>query len=427
MIFRKNKSQLAFAYFAWISAAIFYYYQYILRVSPGVMVTELRTEFRMTAEEFSSLGALYLYAYALLQIPLGILIDRVGVRRTVIGSVLLCIFGGLTFAWSQTLLGVQLSRICIGAGSAAAFMSGLKVAADLLPQGKRGLFMGATLTLGTIGALTAGKPLALLIERAGWRNTVFVCAALGVLVLLLVTVFLPKRSNTNESQAPTLKWRETLKTIWAIMRNRRVMTYAILAVGVYTPLSVLADLWGTAFLMQKFHLARGEAAQTSMMMYLGLAIGSLLLPWLCEKWDCVDQAIKWCGFGILGAFGFILLGPELEIWSLSALLITLGIFCGAEMMCFSGAVRYTNPQTSGMTIGVVNTLNMMGGGVLQQVIGSLLDLQWTGSVDSSGVRVYQTEHFIAALSVLLFVVGFCCLISLSLKKSNVPSSNCRRL
>ncbi|HXW60613.1 MAG TPA: MFS transporter, partial [Myxococcota bacterium] len=136
-------------YLAWSAAALFYFYQYILRVSPGVMVTDLRQEFKMTAEQFSSLGALYLYAYSLLQIPLGIAIDRIGVRRTVLGSIILCIVGALMLGRAETLFMAQASRLLVGAGSASAFMAALKIAADWLSPGQRGFLMGATLTLGT--------------------------------------------------------------------------------------------------------------------------------------------------------------------------------------------------------------------------------------------------------------------------------------
>ncbi len=401
------------AYFAWSAAALFYFYQYILRVSPGIMVTELRQDFQMTAEQFSSLGAFYLYAYSILQIPLGILIDRIGVRRTVMGSALLCILGTVTLAMSEHLWMVQVSRILIGAGSACAFMSSLKIAADWLPQGKRGFLIGATLTLGTIGALTAGKPVVWLIDAFGWRQTVMITAILGVAILAVIfmTLRLPDvKKDTKQSPSAS----EIAKVIWQIICNQRIMIYAVLAVGLYTPLSVLADLWGTAFLMQKYGLNRGDAAQTSMMMYAGLAIGSLLLPWACEKWNVLDGAIKLCGLAILLTFSVILFGPNISMLSLSMLLVLLGVFCGAEMMCFTGAINYTTRENSGMTIGVVNTLNMLGGAILQQGIGYLLDAQWHGDYDAHQVRVYSTHEFVLSLSLLLAVIVGCCLISLKL-------------
>lgn len=397
-------------FWAWFSVALFYCYQYILRVSPSVMVIELRHDFLMTAEQFASMGALYLYAYSLLQIPLGILIDRIGVRKIVLFSVALCIAGAITMANANQLIWVQLSRILIGAGSACAFMSALKIAADYLPAGKRGLLMGATLTLGTAGALTAGKPLVRLLESIGWRQTITWTAFLGVVLFVFVFIILrlPKRSHDVVQT-------HIFSNIIQIIRNRPVMIYAFLAIGLYTPLSILADLWGTIFLIQKYGLTRADAAQTSMMMYLGLAIGSLMLPWISEKWSVLNTSIRVCGLGILFLFTFILFGPPVGIVAVTALLIMLGIFCGAEMMCFAGAAAYTTQSNSGMTLGVVNTLNMLGGALLQQAIGFLLDKRWSGTLDVDGLRIYSSEDFIIALSVLLVVVILCCLLSFRLK------------
>lgn len=377
-------------------------------------MTDLRQEFKMTAEDFSSLGAFYLYAYSLVQIPLGILIDRIGVRRMVLLSIVLCIMGAIMLGTSEHLMAVQISRILVGIGSGSAFMAALKVAADWLPSGKRGFLMGATLTLGTVGALTAGKPQVHFIESMGWRSTVLLSAGFG-LVIFLIAFSMLRLPKDNIHVKVHKSFAAIMTSLVQIVKNRPVMIYAILAIGVYTPLSVLADLWGTAFLMQKYSLERADAAQTSMMMYVGLSLGSLVLPWLCEKWNILNEAIRVCGVLLLLAFALILFGPNLGLLPLSVVLICLGVFCSAEMMCFTGAVHFTTPENSGLTLGVVNTLNMLGGAILQQSIGYALDAQWHGELDAHGVRMYQTEQFIVALSLLLIVVAACCLISLRLK------------
>jgi sugar phosphate permease len=149
-------------------------------------------------------------------------------------------------------------------------------------------------------------------------------------------------------------------------------------------------------------------------MYLGLAFGSLILPWLCEKYNYLNRAIRLCSVAIMLAFAFILFGPLVNITLLSLVLSALGFFCGAEMMCFTGAVHFTTRENSGMTIGVVNTLNMLGGALLQQGIGWLLDKQWHGEFDAHQVRLYDTSDYVWALSLLLVVVIICAVISLRL-------------
>lgn len=412
----QEHQNITIAVLAWGAVALFFFYQYILRVAPGVMINEIRHEFGLTADQFGTLGSFYLYAYALLQIPLGIIVDRIGVRRTITGSIILCLGGSVLMAFSPVFALTQLSRIMIGAGSASAFMCALKIIADRLPPGSRGFLMGVTLTLGTVGALVAGKPLVYLLDSFGWRSTILYTTLAGILILIFAFIFLPKR----QAGRPTLEQESVdsiIKNILSIIKNRHVMLYAFLAIGVYTPLSALADLWGTAFLMQKFSLPRGEAAHTTMMLYIGLAIGSLFMPWLCEKYNILNLTIQICGIGILGLFAFLLYGPIISGSQLMAILIPLGFFCGAEMMCFTGALLFSDPNNSGATIGVVNTLNMLGGAILQQFIGYNLDFQWNGLLDEEGVRLYTSNQFVVALSVLSLVVLICCIASLKLKKS----------
>lgn len=397
-------------YLGWATVAFFYFYQYILRVAPGILVTDLRQAFQLTAEQFSTLGAFYLYAYALFQIPLGIIVDYIGVRKAVLLSILCCLGGTLLLVYATTLGLLQISRILVGLGSACAFMCALKVVVDYLPAGKRGFLMGATLTLGTLGALVAGKPLALLADAMGWRMALCYTAFIGIGILVFAYYFLPKpQPNTLFATQENIV-KSILQRIISVFKLKYVMLYALLAVGVYTPLSVLADLWGVAFLMQKYALSRVDAAETSMMMYVGLGIGCLLLPWFSEKYHLLNRSIAFCTIGVLLIFALLLYGPPLSMGWLQIALISLGICCGVEMLCFTGASNYTAVHNVGTTLGVVNTLNMLGGGLLQQGIGTVLDITWAGQMTEQGLRVYSTANYVMALSVLFAVVSICCLV-----------------
>lgn len=404
-------------YLGWAAIALFYFYQYILRVAPGVLVTDLRQTFHLTGEQFSTLGAYYLYAYSLCQIPLGMLVDYIGVRKTVITSVAICVLGALLLSSATTLFELELSRVLVGLGSACAFMGALKMVVDYLPAGHRGFLMGATLTLGTVGALVAGKPLAMLTDHVGWRESISCVTYLGIAILLIAIWLLPRPRKTTLSSLSTKLFPTLAKSLWSVVTSREIMLYAVLAIGVYTPLSVLADLWGVSFLMQKYTLTRTEAAQFSMMMYVGLGLGCLIIPWLSEKYHFLNRSIQICIFGTVFVFALLLYGPLLSHVELAITLILLGCFCGVEMLCFTGASQFANAQNVGTTLGVVNTLNMLGGGLLQQAIGWMLDYNWAGAVDGVGLRYYSVHDYTISLSVLLVVVIACSVLSLRLPQT----------
>ena len=137
----------------------------------------------MNAAEFSLMGVMYYGGYSLMQIPLGIVIDRKGIRKTVIWSIILCIFGTLMLTVTSSSLVAYISRFIVGLGSASAFMSSLKLSSDYLPSSKQGIAMGATLTAGSMGALITGSPLNYLLDHfSSWQMAFVVFSIVGILI-----------------------------------------------------------------------------------------------------------------------------------------------------------------------------------------------------------------------------------------------------
>lgn len=403
-------------YIAWLIACLFYFYQYMLRVAPNIMAQELRDTFLVKAETFSTLGSLYLLAYSLLQIPIGVMTDRVGVRKVIIASIIICICGSTIFACTTNFTLLQLSRFMIGIGSAPAFMCSLKIIADSFPAGKRGVLVGATLTFGTIGALVSGHILILLVRQCGWRIAAGISSIVGFTVLLLA-LFTIKNSAIRVNQMSHSILYNTTKAIKeglsAVFGNRKIIIYSLLAIGLYTPLSALADLWGSSFLKMKFNLEYSQAADASLMLYLGLGLGSMILPWLSEKYKMMNEFIIVCGVIILALTTLMIYGPTLQYSLVITLMITIGFFCGSEMICFTAALQYSN-KNSGSIIGIVNTFNMLGNAILQQIIGILLDSNWDGVLNTNGGRIYTLNTFIIAMSSLVVIVLICCVMSVKL-------------
>jgi MFS family permease len=409
----KNKV-IRYAYVGWLIFALFYFYQYILRVAPGVLIDEIRYSYRITAEQFASLGALYLLAYSLLQIPLGIIVDRIGVKKMCLYSVTILTFGAVLMSITEEFWIAQLSRFIIGAGSASAFMCAMKFIADHIPPGNRGFLMGATLAFGTAGAVFSARIVRYLDEFFNWRDVVMMSAGMGVVIFVLIALAVrgTKRDHNIVINDKTL--RENMLNVLNIFCSSKIIIYAILAIGLYAPLSALADLWGTAFLKQKYGISKIEAAQLGMVLYVGLTVGSLVLPWFSEKYKLLNRSIILCSAALLISFSMLVYMPEFNLEQLVVLLFIIGFFCGAEMMCFTGALEESNKYDSGQIIGVVNTLNMFGGAIIQQLVGYLLDKHWDGVVDEFGIRQYSTEQFQSSLTVLTVLIALCFICSLAL-------------
>ena len=123
--------------FPWIVCglgALFYTYEYLLRISPSVMSSELMAAYGITAGAFGNLMAIYYYAYTPMQLPVGMLMDRYGPRRILTAACAACAVGSYLFASSGHLSVAGVGRFLVGFGSAFAFVGVLKLATIWLPK-----------------------------------------------------------------------------------------------------------------------------------------------------------------------------------------------------------------------------------------------------------------------------------------------------
>ena len=305
----------------------------------------------------------------------------------------------------------------IGIGSAPAFMIPLKIIADNFFAGSRGALMGATLTIGTIGALSASHFVSLLLDHYEWRDIWSILSIIGFPLLIIIYFAIPK----SQANKMTMNYANTPKTsVWLevrhILKDRNILLYAFLAIGLYSPLAALADLWGAAFLSVKLGLDQASAAKAIMILYFGLAFGSIFIPWFFEKNNRLNLGIKWSALLIVIILSIVIYFPINTVLTLVTCLFVIGLLCGAEILCFTGALRYANSKNSGEIIGIVNTLNMLGSALLQQLIGYLLDLNWGGAVSDNGLRMYDITHYYIALLPLITVVVISWLMTYALDK-----------
>ena len=189
-VFLKKSYVINMGWILWGCATLFYLYQFILRVSTGVIAKDIITDLQLTEAAFGVIVGGYYCSYSLMQIPLGLLNDRYDIRRLLLGAVGVCILGALILAFADSLLEAFMGRIIIGFGSSAAFLTCIKIITLWFPPSYLPIMTGITVTVGTIGASIGGKPLALLIGQLGWRYSLLSIAIFGSFLFLFILILL---------------------------------------------------------------------------------------------------------------------------------------------------------------------------------------------------------------------------------------------
>ena len=177
----------------WAAAAIFYLYEFVLRVAPGVIVNDLMSAFSVTAPSLGILTSFYYYAYTPMQVPCGVIVDKFGPRLVVTFSTILCIIGTMLFATTEKIFIAGIGRFLIGMGSACAFISCLKVSSYWFPKRKMAKLAGLTNMMGILGGTFAAYPFAILSNNYGWRKALIICAILGIFVAFFVSALSKRR------------------------------------------------------------------------------------------------------------------------------------------------------------------------------------------------------------------------------------------
>jgi hypothetical protein len=176
--------------------ALGYFLSYLFRAVNAVVGPNLAADLGLSAAELGLLTAAYLLAFALFQLPLGVLLDRFGPRRVQAALLACAAAGSLLFALGQDILTLTFARALIGLGFAGGLMSGFKAVVLWVPEPRRALANAAIMSFGALGILVATVPTELAVQVVGWRAVFVGLAAITFGVATLIFIAVPEQGMT---------------------------------------------------------------------------------------------------------------------------------------------------------------------------------------------------------------------------------------
>ena len=397
MLLPKNKY---LPFFMWLFPLLFFAYQFILRLWPGLMMQTIMQQFSIDASNFGMLAAFYYYGYAGMQIPVAILLEKFGARYTVLVFAILCGTATLLFTYTSNWYLAILSRFLIGAGSAVGFLSVSKVISDYFPKQQYAKMIGFSFTFGLMGAIFGGKPISLCLEAYPWQNVALTLAAISILIGCGTYLMLgmAKKNPATNSSIPEQQFR--LSNFRIVITSPVIWILAIANLLMVGCLEGFADVWGVPYLMKAYSLTKSDAAQLVSIVFFGMLFGGPLLTFLSKQLNNNYTVIAACGFGITLVFILLLSTNLYSWWWLAALFFVLGIMCCYQVIVFVAGADFVPTNCLGVTIAFINCINMLGGSFFHTLIGKLLDLFWTGIHNDAGVRNYALESYHSALMLI---------------------------
>lgn len=398
------------AVLVWGLAAIFYFYELMLLVSPSVMTDDLTLTFKTSAEQLGNLSAFYYYAYALMQIPVGLLMDRFGPRILLTIACAFCTLGCLIFAFANIMEVAAAGRFVMGIGGSFAVVGCLKLASLWFPVNRFALLTGIMVAVGMMGGVFGQEHLVKLVLLVGWRHTILYGAVLGGILSVIIWMVVSdqpfKQQQLGQQKSPVNN-ASVLKGLLQVMKLPQVWIASLYAGLMFVPTTGFGQLWGVPYFVERYQIEKDVAGGMVSMIFYGWAIGGPLYGIVSDWISRRKSPMGFAAISTLVVMSAILYAP-VSILQMKVLMFLLGAFSSGFILAFSVVREINTPILTGTAIGFINTLNNASGALAQPVVGKLLDQQWNGQVLSDGTPVYSLAMYNEALLFLpvCLVVAF---------------------
>ncbi len=409
---------------AWGALATVFLLVNLHRLSTAVLSERLTADFAMTAAQLGTLHASFFLVYATIQIPTGVLADRVGPRHVgSIGAVVLSA-GAVGFALSDGYLVALGSRGLVGLGSGVIFVSILRFCASWFRMDEFGTMTGLTSGVAGLGAILATTPLAISAEVFGWRRTLLGLAAVGFAAS--VAVYVLARSSPADAglepiagvpEQPSVTLSETGRYLRTLVTDLDQWLLSIVFFSGMGTILTLIGLWGVPYLVVVYGLDVTTASYYTLLGSVGLLIGPPVIGWLSDRLERRLLPMN-VGLGLFAlALGVIPILGRPPLPAVAGVYFTSGFLVGSAVLALSVVKERYPVEASGVATATVNTAGFVGATVFPTVMGLALDAYRTGDV-VGGTVVYTEFGYRVAFAIIAGAVAIAFLCSLVLLRRN---------
>ncbi|MET9478914.1 MFS transporter [Streptomyces sp. NPDC006638] len=361
----------------WGIGVAVYFVAVIFRTSLGVAGLDAADRFDVNASALSTFSILQLLVYAGMQIPVGLLVDRVGTKRMLTFGVVLFTVGQLGFAFSTSYGTALASRALLGCGDAMTFISVLRLGTRWFPARRGPMIAQVAAFFGMAGNLVSTVFISRTLHGLGWTTTFAGSSLAGVVVLVLLLLFLKDHPEGHEPppsrHAGTAYVRKQIAESWREPGTR--LGLWVHFTGQF-PAMIFLLLWGMPFLVEAQGMSRASAGELLTLVVLSNMVVGLVYGQVIGRHHeaRIPLALGTVGAtAVLWAATLAYPGAHAPVWLLITLCVVLGACGPASMIGFDFARPANPPERQGTASGIVN----MGGFVASMftllAVGVLLD------------------------------------------------------
>lgn len=393
-----------FAATIFLPIALGYFLSYTFRNINAVLAPYLTSELHLTATSLGALTSTYLLAFAIMQVPFGLIVDRYGMRRVQSANLLVAASGALLFALATQLEVLVVARAMIGAGVAVSLMGAFAIFALSLPPQHVPMAMGLLMAFGGIGGILSGSPAELFIQHLGWRTLMGFLAALCVVASAYVWLCVPDQPRRESG------WSDLLRGLGRIYSSQLFWRVAPLAMFTCGPGFALQGLWAGVWLADVAALSREQIALHISAMAFGQLVGSIAcgpMTTFGRRFGMpLMQVVRVMCAVFLAALALLAAGATtlaLPLW------VAVGFLINPMSLSYAALVEEFGAAMAGRVTTAINVLVIATSFCIQAGMGWMLDILSTADTGGRSPFAYA-----------VCLAGLCTAGTLALLWSLVP-------
>lgn len=371
--------------------ATVYMISQFFRNSIGVIGPDLAREFDLDARALSLLASIFFLSFALVQIPLGMAIDRYGPRAVILTTAVIVIAGSFYFALARGYGDLVAARLVIGLGCSSFLMAPLAIYAMRFRAERFATIVGVHVAGGNIGSLVATAPLAFAAATMGWRGAFALMGLLACAATALVFVLVREEPQARAQRASGREsLAQLLRGVMDAGRTPAFLRIFLLQMASYPAFAAILGLWSGPWLSDVYGMPVEERGQLLFAMVIGQIAGLFV-------WGAADRlfaSYKIPGVAGAGMAVFALAIPAamtLPREALLAYVVFFGFAFGFSPVLTAHGKSLFPSRLIGRGLSLMNIASIGGVFVQQLVTGLVIGLFAFEIVD--GARVYPPEAY----------------------------------
>lgn len=378
------------------------------RSSIGVAGVEATARFHSSASILSTLAVVQLVVYAGMQVPVGVLIDRLGSRALMIAGTSLMVVGQVVVAFSPTIPIALIGRVLVGAGDATIFISLIRLinswySGSIVPPLSQ--WVG---NIGQLGQVMSAVPFALILNLSGWTTAFLSAASLSIVALIAILVVISDRPRDSVEPPRPVSWAESMRQLARSLKRSGTQLGFWSHFTTQSSGTVFSLMWGFPFMV--FGLGYSPALASGLLIVIVVSgmISGPLLGILTARFPLRRSNIVLTIVFSLGlAWAVVLSWPGVPpLWLIIMLLIVVGIGGPGSLIGFDFARTFNPLNSLGSANGIVNVGGFFASFVMMFLIGLVLDLLHSLNLAAGlNVPLYTYDSFRVAFFVQYLVVG----------------------